>query len=160
MAETMTPLDEQVWRKTYRDGVLRFYTDAQLASVRGALLRKEPGLAQKTMAAQRLPSGPELFLPPSAWPVVGACLLCWPHWQADGVFDRDGLEALFELDCLRLDEVCGYSSAQFLVRAWDDNPPEVMRRWAFAECEKEGIRRAEARSTSKEGSRCASGGSE
>jgi hypothetical protein len=155
--DTMTPLDERCWRETYRDGVLRFYSDAQLASVRGALLRKEPGLVQNTMAAQRLPSGPELFLPQSAWPVVGACLLCWPHWQADGVFDRDGLEVLFQLDCQRLDEVCGPLSALLVVRAWDDHPPELMRRWAFGECEKETVRRAEARARTKEGERCERG---
>jgi hypothetical protein len=159
MPDTMTPLDEQCWRRTYRDGVLRFYTDAELASVRSALLRDDASLVQLVTVEQTEPAADQLLtLEMSRWPVVGVCLLSWPDWQTHGVSSAAELDRRFDHTCLLIDERCGPLSAKLLIDGWDNHPRSFMRAVAFSEVEKESVRRAEARATSKEGSRCASGG--
>jgi hypothetical protein len=152
MPDTMTPLDQQVWRSTYRDGVLRHYSDAELASVRSALLRDDASLVQLVTVEQTEPPADQLLiLPMSRWPVIGVCLLSWPDWQAHGVLDAVELEGRFDHTCLLIDERCGPLSAKLLIDGWDEHPRRLMRAVAFSEVEKESIRRAEARSTTKEG---------
>jgi hypothetical protein len=159
MPDTMTPLDEQCWRQTYRDGVLRHYSDAELASVRSALLRDDASLVQLVTVEQGEPPADQLLtLPMSSWPVIGVCLLSWPDWQAHGVQDAGDLDVWFHLRCQSIDEACGTLAAKLLVDGWDLNPRPFMRAVAFSEVEKESIRRAEARSQAKEGERCEIGG--
>jgi hypothetical protein len=114
-----TDTSMQMWRTTFRRGVVPNLTLGNLRALRQALLDDDPRLIQ----------GATTTPPPLAcvadWPVEGACLFGLCGWHADGLKTVGEVEEFFAKLCFKVDESVGEPAAcRWVLNWWDDTPRE------------------------------------
>lgn len=126
----------ELWRKTWRQGFVPLLSDAQLASLRKAIVEDDPRLVQgRTFVAANGYDSPFL----TEHLVGGACLVGWCGWQVDGLSKVSEVLDYFRRFCHRVINSMGrpsedgcYKVNEFL-RWFDETPREEMRRELLAE---------------------------